>query len=75
LTDEKTKMPKVCMIGAFVSCPSGYRCSKSQNSLTGYCCKGDIVGVSEGCPKDLPFAYTRQKAIVTCDPFNPQVIF
>jgi hypothetical protein len=72
LVDEKTKMPKICMIGAFMSCPTGYRCAKSHSNLTGYCCKGDIAAVTEGCPKDLPYAYTRRHQVVGCDPFNPQ---
>jgi hypothetical protein len=72
LVDDKTKMPKVCLLGALSACPPGYRCSKSQNSLTGYCCKGEIAPVTEGCPKDLPYAFTRQRQIVSCDPFNPQ---
>lgn len=62
-------MPKVCMLGAFAACPQGYRCSKSHNGLSGYCCKGDITAVTEGCPKDLPYAYTRRREVVTCEFF------
>lgn len=72
MVDEKTKMPRICMLGAFMACPPGYRCSKSHSSLTGHCCKGDIVAVTEGCPKDLPYAFTRKREIVSCDPFNLQ---
>jgi hypothetical protein len=39
-------MPKVCMAGAFISCPPGYRCEKSASSQHGYCCKGETTAVS-----------------------------
>ncbi|KAI6187724.1 hypothetical protein M3Y98_00275600 [Aphelenchoides besseyi] len=72
LIDETTKMPKICMPGAFVSCPTGYRCYKSPGSTSGYCCKGDNnMAITEGCPPG-EFAYTRKREIVNCDPFNMQ---
>ncbi|CAD5219795.1 unnamed protein product [Bursaphelenchus xylophilus] len=72
LIDDKTKMPQVCMPGAFAMCPAGYRCNKASNSAsTGYCCKGEIKAITEGCPPG-EYAYTKQKEIVQCDPFNIQ---
>lgn len=70
LIDEKTKMPQVCMPGAFAMCPSGYRCNKAgSSSTTGYCCKGEIKAITEGCPPG-EYAFTKRKEIVQCDPFN-----
>lgn len=70
LMDEKSKMPRICTPGAFVSCPVGYRCHKSHPSATnGFCCKGEINAISEGCPPG-EYAYAKKNEIVACDPFN-----
>lgn len=71
LIDEKSNMPKICTPGAFISCPNGYRCQRSPGSANGYCCKGDVNAVTEGCPPG-EYAYTMKQQIVSCDPFNPQ---
>ncbi|CAD6187897.1 unnamed protein product [Caenorhabditis auriculariae] len=72
LMDEKTRMPRICTPGAFVSCPIGFRCHRSHPSATnGFCCKGDINAISEGCPPG-EFAYAKKSEIVACDPFNPE---
>ncbi|CAI4228937.1 unnamed protein product [Auanema sp. JU1783] len=72
LVDDKTKMPKICTPGAFISCPSGYRCHRSSPaSASGFCCKGEINAISEGCPPN-EYAFTRKNEIVQCDPFNLQ---
>uniref|UniRef100_A0A914C9N7 BPTI/Kunitz inhibitor domain-containing protein n=1 Tax=Acrobeloides nanus TaxID=290746 RepID=A0A914C9N7_9BILA len=69
--DDRSKMPKICTPGAFITCPVGYRCQKAINSVNGYCCKGEITAVTEGCPPG-EYAYTQQKVVVRCDPFNPE---
>uniref|UniRef100_A0AC34QSG3 BPTI/Kunitz inhibitor domain-containing protein n=2 Tax=Panagrolaimus sp. JU765 TaxID=591449 RepID=A0AC34QSG3_9BILA len=71
LIDERSHMPKICTPGAFISCPAGYRCQKSPMSANGFCCKGEINAVTEGCPPG-EYAYTMKHQIVPCDPFNPQ---
>ncbi|CAB3401648.1 unnamed protein product [Caenorhabditis bovis] len=72
LMDEKTKMPRICTPGAFISCPNGYRCHKSlPSSVSGFCCKGEINAISEGCPPG-EYAYARKNEIIACDPFNPE---
>lgn len=71
LIDENTKMPQVCMPGAFAMCPSGYRCYKSAGALSGYCCRGEVAAITEGCPPG-EYAYSKRKEIVQCDPFNIQ---
>ncbi|CAI5444695.1 unnamed protein product [Caenorhabditis angaria] len=72
LMDEKSKMPRICTPGAFISCPIGYRCHKqTPSSMSGFCCKGEINAISEGCPPG-EYAYTRKQEIVACDPFNPE---
>ncbi|PAV57799.1 hypothetical protein WR25_05106 [Diploscapter pachys] len=85
LMDEKTRMPRICTPGAFISCPNGYRHDFLENHLrtsemfrchrwtptatNGFCCKGEINAISEGCP---PFEYAliHKGEIVQCDPFN-----
>uniref|UniRef100_A0A1I7XAX5 Kunitz/Bovine pancreatic trypsin inhibitor domain protein n=1 Tax=Heterorhabditis bacteriophora TaxID=37862 RepID=A0A1I7XAX5_HETBA len=72
LMDEKTKMPRICTPGAFISCPVGYRCYRHSPFLTnGFCCKGEITAFSEGCPPN-EYAFTHKGQVTTCDPFNPE---
>uniref|UniRef100_A0A8R1DIZ4 BPTI/Kunitz inhibitor domain-containing protein n=1 Tax=Caenorhabditis japonica TaxID=281687 RepID=A0A8R1DIZ4_CAEJA len=72
LMDEKSKMPRICTPGAFISCPVGYRCHKqTPSSMSGFCCRGEINAISEGCPPG-EYAYAKKKEIVACDPFNPE---
>ncbi|TKR64319.1 hypothetical protein L596_024878 [Steinernema carpocapsae] len=71
LIDDKTKMPRMCSPGAFISCSTGYKCHKQQNSQHGFCCKGHISAMTEGCPPG-EYVYTKKKQIVACDPFNPE---
>uniref|UniRef100_A0A0N5AE10 Kunitz/Bovine pancreatic trypsin inhibitor domain protein n=1 Tax=Syphacia muris TaxID=451379 RepID=A0A0N5AE10_9BILA len=70
LVDDKTKMPRICTPGAFISCPAGYRCHRSSTaSQHGFCCKGEINAPTEGCPPG-EYAYAVKGNIESCDPFN-----
>uniref|UniRef100_A0A7E4W2H1 Kunitz/Bovine pancreatic trypsin inhibitor domain protein n=1 Tax=Panagrellus redivivus TaxID=6233 RepID=A0A7E4W2H1_PANRE len=71
LIDDRSNMPKICTPGAFISCPTGYRCQKSPGGVNGHCCKGEIAAITEGCPPG-EYAYSLKREIVSCDPFNPQ---
>ncbi|CAO4368107.1 unnamed protein product [Caenorhabditis nigoni] len=72
LMDEKSKMPRICTPGAFISCPVGYRCHKqTPSSMSGFCCRGEINAISEGCPPG-EYAYAKKNEVVACDPFNPE---
>ncbi|CAJ0942610.1 unnamed protein product, partial [Mesorhabditis belari] len=73
LVDEKTRMPRICTPGSFVTCPAGYRCHRShKSSSSGFCCKGDTTNaVTEGCPPG-EFAYVKRGLVEACDPFNPE---
>uniref|UniRef100_A0A913HEF1 BPTI/Kunitz inhibitor domain-containing protein n=1 Tax=Strongyloides stercoralis TaxID=6248 RepID=A0A913HEF1_STRER len=69
--EESSQMPRSCTIGAFITCPNGYSCQQSvQESNTGYCCKGEIVTFSGGCPPN-EYVYMKDNEIASCDPFNP----
>uniref|UniRef100_A0AC34QTC2 BPTI/Kunitz inhibitor domain-containing protein n=1 Tax=Panagrolaimus sp. JU765 TaxID=591449 RepID=A0AC34QTC2_9BILA len=69
--EENTQMPRSCTVGAFITCPNSYSCQSTQTEFsTGYCCKGDVVSVSDGCPPN-EFVYMKDNQIATCDPFNP----
>ncbi|KAI6212235.1 hypothetical protein M3Y99_01843500 [Aphelenchoides fujianensis] len=69
--EESTQMPRSCTVGAFITCPNGYTCQSTQSEFTtGFCCKGDVVSVSDGCPPN-EYVYMKDNQIATCDPFNP----
>uniref|UniRef100_A0A914UKY9 BPTI/Kunitz inhibitor domain-containing protein n=1 Tax=Plectus sambesii TaxID=2011161 RepID=A0A914UKY9_9BILA len=71
LTDENTQMPRTCTPGSFITCPSGHSCQKSNSGIAeGYCCKGTILAVTDGCPPN-EYVYMENKQVVDCDPFNP----
>ncbi|KAI6235899.1 hypothetical protein M3Y95_00100300 [Aphelenchoides besseyi] len=69
--EESTQMPRSCTVGAFITCPNSYTCQSTQAEFTtGFCCKGDVVSVSDGCPPN-EYVYMKDNQIATCDPFNP----
>ncbi|PAV76107.1 hypothetical protein WR25_21575 isoform B [Diploscapter pachys] len=69
--EESSQMPRSCTVGAFITCPNGFSCQSTQNEFTtGFCCKGEIASVSDGCPPN-EFVYMKDNQIAPCDPFNP----
>lgn len=69
--EENNQMPRSCTVGAFITCPNGYSCQSTQNEFTtGYCCKGEVASVSDGCPPN-EYVYMKDNQIAACDPFNP----
>uniref|UniRef100_A0A914YYM5 BPTI/Kunitz inhibitor domain-containing protein n=1 Tax=Panagrolaimus superbus TaxID=310955 RepID=A0A914YYM5_9BILA len=70
LVDESSQQPRICTMGAFVSCPNGYTCRATHASNEGFCCRGHVVSVNDGCPPGN-FVYMVNNEIANCDPFNP----
>uniref|UniRef100_A0A914CMN3 BPTI/Kunitz inhibitor domain-containing protein n=1 Tax=Acrobeloides nanus TaxID=290746 RepID=A0A914CMN3_9BILA len=70
LIDDSSQQPRICTMGAFVSCPNGYTCRAVHNSNEGFCCKGVQVSYNDGCPPGN-YVYMMNNAIANCDPFNP----
>uniref|UniRef100_A0A915CB21 BPTI/Kunitz inhibitor domain-containing protein n=4 Tax=Parascaris univalens TaxID=6257 RepID=A0A915CB21_PARUN len=69
--EESNAMPRSCTLGAFITCPNGYTCQSTQNDFsTGYCCKGELTSVSDGCPPN-EYVYMKDNQVASCDPFNP----
>ncbi|VDM58994.1 unnamed protein product, partial [Angiostrongylus costaricensis] len=69
--EESNQMPRSCTVGAFITCPNGYNCQSTQAEFTtGYCCKGEVASLSDGCPPN-EFVYMKDNQIAPCDPFNP----
>ncbi|KAJ1358571.1 hypothetical protein KIN20_017038 [Parelaphostrongylus tenuis] len=69
--EESNQMPRSCTVGAFITCPNGYSCQSTQTEFTtGYCCKGEVASLSDGCPPN-EYVYMKDNQIAPCDPFNP----
>ncbi|CAI2349048.1 unnamed protein product [Caenorhabditis sp. 36 PRJEB53466] len=69
--EESSQMPRSCTLGAFITCPNGYSCQSTQNEFTtGFCCKGEVASVSDGCPPN-EYVFMKDNQIAPCDPFNP----
>lgn len=43
LINEKTQIPKICIMGLYNSCDKGYSCYKSPTSSIAYCCKEEDI--------------------------------